>query len=80
MGKQLLNFITCGCESSAPFLEGRVFESAAIGTSVVEAIALDSDKGENAEISYSIQSGSCTVHSKFQYNHSSYVGTDGSMS
>jgi hypothetical protein len=35
-------------------IEGRVFESAAIGTSVVEAIALDSDKGENAEISYSI--------------------------
>ena len=61
-------------------IEGRVFESAAIGTSVVEAIALDSDKGENAEISYSIQSGSCTVHSKFQYNHSSYVGTGGSMS
>jgi hypothetical protein len=23
MGKQLVNFITCGCESSAPFLEGR---------------------------------------------------------
>jgi hypothetical protein len=22
MGKQLVNFITCGCESSAPFIEG----------------------------------------------------------
>ena len=38
-------------------IEGRVFESAAVGTSVVEVIALDYDKGENAEISYSIQSG-----------------------
>ncbi|XP_071125252.1 protocadherin Fat 1-like isoform X4 [Mytilus edulis] len=38
-------------------IEGRVFESAAVGTSVVEVIALDDDKGENAEIAYSIQSG-----------------------
>lgn len=38
-------------------IEGRVFESAAIGTSVVEVIAVDDDKGENAEISYSIHSG-----------------------
>lgn len=40
-------------------IEGRVFESAAVGTSVVEVIALDDDKGENAEIAYSIQSGRC---------------------
>ena len=36
---------------------GRVFETAAIGTSVVQVLAVDADRGQNAEISYSIQTG-----------------------
>ncbi|XP_067663318.1 protocadherin Fat 1-like isoform X2 [Haliotis asinina] len=36
---------------------GRVFETAAIGTSVLQVIAVDNDKGENAEMSFSIISG-----------------------
>ena len=36
---------------------GRVFETAAVGTSVVQVLAVDSDRGENAEISYSILTG-----------------------
>ncbi|XP_033742919.1 LOW QUALITY PROTEIN: protocadherin Fat 1-like [Pecten maximus] len=38
-------------------VEGRVFETAAIGTSVVEVMAIDKDKGQNAELSFSITSG-----------------------
>ena len=37
--------------------EGRVFETAAVGTSVVQTFAIDNDKGKNAEISFSILSG-----------------------
>ncbi|KAF7662652.1 hypothetical protein LDENG_00230690 [Lucifuga dentata] len=36
---------------------GRVFESAAIGSAVLQVTALDKDKGQNAEIVYSIESG-----------------------
>ncbi|KAG9335984.1 hypothetical protein JZ751_003383 [Albula glossodonta] len=36
---------------------GRVFESAAVGTAVLQVTALDKDKGSNAEIVYSIESG-----------------------
>uniref|UniRef100_A0A665T5P9 FAT atypical cadherin 1a n=1 Tax=Echeneis naucrates TaxID=173247 RepID=A0A665T5P9_ECHNA len=36
---------------------GRVFESAAIGSAVLQVTALDKDKGHNAEIVYSIESG-----------------------
>uniref|UniRef100_A0A672YLJ1 Protocadherin Fat 1-like n=1 Tax=Sphaeramia orbicularis TaxID=375764 RepID=A0A672YLJ1_9TELE len=36
---------------------GRVFESAAIGSAVLQITALDKDKGQNAEITYSIESG-----------------------
>ncbi|XP_061882625.1 protocadherin Fat 1a isoform X3 [Entelurus aequoreus] len=36
---------------------GRVFESAAVGSAVLQVTALDKDKGQNAEISYSIVSG-----------------------
>ncbi|KAM9769203.1 protocadherin Fat 1a isoform 1-T2 [Menidia menidia] len=36
---------------------GRAFESAAIGTAVLQVTALDKDKGSNAEIIYSIESG-----------------------
>lgn len=52
---------------------GRVFESAAVGSAVLQVTALDKDKGSNAEIVYSIESGtrtlvamlSCTVPSCF---------------
>ncbi|MEQ2298219.1 long-chain fatty acid transporter fat1 [Ameca splendens] len=36
---------------------GRVFESAAIGSAVLQVTALDKDKGYNAEVIYSIDSG-----------------------
>lgn len=38
---------------------GRVFESAAVGSAVLQVTALDKDKGHNAEIVYSIESGKC---------------------
>jgi protocadherin Fat 1/2/3 len=37
--------------------EGRVFETAAIGCSVVQVMAMDEDKGSNSELSYAILSG-----------------------
>lgn len=40
---------------------GRVFESAAIGSAVLQVTALDKDKGQNAEVVYSIESGKCTL-------------------
>ncbi|XP_036372790.1 protocadherin Fat 1a isoform X3 [Megalops cyprinoides] len=42
--------------TGAPY-RGRVFESAAVGTAVLQVTALDKDKGVNAEIHYSIESG-----------------------
>uniref|UniRef100_A0A3B4E9G9 FAT atypical cadherin 1a n=1 Tax=Pygocentrus nattereri TaxID=42514 RepID=A0A3B4E9G9_PYGNA len=36
---------------------GRVFETAAVGSAVLQVTALDKDKGQNAEILYSIESG-----------------------
>ena len=35
----------------------RVFETAAVGTSVIQVLAIDQDKGHNAEVTYSIVSG-----------------------
>ncbi|KAF8791564.1 Fat-like cadherin-related tumor suppressor [Argiope bruennichi] len=37
--------------------EGQVFETAAAGTSVLQVIAVDRDKGKNAQLTYSIVSG-----------------------
>uniref|UniRef100_A0A665T2A5 FAT atypical cadherin 3a n=1 Tax=Echeneis naucrates TaxID=173247 RepID=A0A665T2A5_ECHNA len=37
--------------------EGQVYESAAVGSAVVQVTALDKDKGENAELRYSIEAG-----------------------
>lgn len=42
---------------STPILEGKVYESAAIGSAVLRAYAIDQDYGDNAKISYSITSG-----------------------
>ncbi|GAB6033159.1 hypothetical protein CHUAL_012768 [Chamberlinius hualienensis] len=36
---------------------GKIFETSAIGSSVVQVLATDKDKGENGEITYSILSG-----------------------
>ena len=42
--------------------EGRVFETAAVGTNVLRVVAVDRDVGENAKLDYSIVSGSsCRV-------------------
>lgn len=41
---------------------GRVFESAAIGSAVLQVTALDKDKGYNAEVVYSIESGNCSLY------------------
>ncbi|KAM6946143.1 protocadherin Fat 3a [Aplochiton taeniatus] len=37
--------------------EGSVYESAALGSAVVQVMALDKDKGENAELTYAIEGG-----------------------
>ncbi|XP_058145854.1 LOW QUALITY PROTEIN: protocadherin Fat 1 [Dasypus novemcinctus] len=42
---------------TSPAHEGRVYESAAVGSVVLQVTALDKDKGENAEVLYSIESG-----------------------
>ena len=44
-------------EFLATSFEGRVFETAALGTSVVQVQAIDRDHDKNAEIKYSILSG-----------------------
>lgn len=41
--------------------DGQVYESAALGSAVVTVTALDKDKGQNAQISYSIESGEHTT-------------------
>ncbi len=43
---------------------GQVYESAALGSAVLTVTALDKDKGQNAQISYSIDSG---MHTRIQY-------------
>ena len=42
---------------SEKILQGKVFESAPVGSAVLKAYAVDHDKGENARVSYSISSG-----------------------
>jgi len=37
--------------------EGRVFETASVGTNVLQIVAVDEDIGENAKLEYSIVSG-----------------------
>lgn len=43
--------------------EGLVYESAAVGSAVVQVTALDKDKGENAELHYTIEAGwrTCSI-------------------
>ncbi|XP_010074404.1 PREDICTED: protocadherin Fat 3, partial [Pterocles gutturalis] len=42
---------------TSPLYEASVFESAAVGSAVLQVTALDKDKGENAELIYSIEAG-----------------------
>lgn len=42
---------------TASSYKGRVYESAAVGSVVLQVTALDKDKGKNAEVLYSIESG-----------------------
>ncbi|XP_041440520.1 protocadherin Fat 3 isoform X2 [Xenopus laevis] len=42
---------------TSPLYEASIFESAAVGSAVIQVTALDRDKGENAELIYSIESG-----------------------
>uniref|UniRef100_A0A670YAU8 Protocadherin Fat 3 n=1 Tax=Pseudonaja textilis TaxID=8673 RepID=A0A670YAU8_PSETE len=42
---------------TSPLYEASVFESAAIGSAVLQVTALDKDKGENAELMYTIEAG-----------------------
>ncbi|XP_029458166.1 protocadherin Fat 3 isoform X2 [Rhinatrema bivittatum] len=42
---------------TSPLYEASVFESAAVGSAVLQVTALDRDKGENAELVYTIEAG-----------------------
>ncbi|KYO28522.1 hypothetical protein Y1Q_0005325 [Alligator mississippiensis] len=42
---------------TSPLYEASMFESAAIGSAVLQVTALDKDKGENAELIYTIEAG-----------------------
>lgn len=44
-------------EFSSVLIEGWVYESAAPGSAVMQVLATDRDRGQNAEISYAIASG-----------------------
>jgi len=44
-------------EFTSKLVEGKVYETAAMGSSVVQVFAIDRDFGENAKITYSIVSG-----------------------
>lgn len=44
-------------EFSLSILQGRVFETASVGTLVLTVAAVDRDHGINSEVSYSITSG-----------------------
>ncbi|XP_052121154.1 fat-like cadherin-related tumor suppressor homolog isoform X3 [Frankliniella occidentalis] len=44
-------------EFSSPIIQGRVYESAAPGSAVMQVLATDKDRGKNAEITYGIASG-----------------------
>lgn len=44
-------------EFSAPTFECQVYETAALGSSVIRILAIDKDKGENSQLRFSIASG-----------------------
>lgn len=48
-------------EFSSDIVQGRVFETTAVGTSVLQLLATDKDHGENAAVSYQIISGMIAI-------------------
>lgn len=44
-------------EFTSQLIQGKVFETASIGTAVVQVYAIDRDRGDNSCITYSITSG-----------------------
>lgn len=44
-------------EFNSKIIQGKVYETSPVGTSIVKILASDKDKGDNALISYSITSG-----------------------
>lgn len=44
-------------EFVSPIIQGKVFETSEVGTTVAKVLAIDRDKDDNARIVYSITSG-----------------------
>jgi hypothetical protein len=44
-------------EFATSLVKGRVFETSAVGTNIVQVVATDRDHGENGVVTYSIASG-----------------------
>jgi len=49
-------------EFSSKIVQGRVFETTAVGTTVLQLLATDKDHGENAAVSYEIISGTSSIY------------------
>lgn len=45
---------------SEDIIQGRVYETASVGTQVAQVYAIDRDRGDNAKITYAITSGKLT--------------------
>lgn len=52
-------------EFISPSFESQVYETAALGTSVIRILAVDKDKGKNAQLHFSIASGNDCYFSYF---------------
>lgn len=52
-------------EFISPSFESQVYETAALGTSVIRILAVDKDKGKNAQLHFSIASGNACYFSYF---------------
>lgn len=52
---------------------GRVFESAAVGSAVLQVTARDKDKGHNAEIAYSLESGKHAIDFSLPQQKAAFV-------
>lgn len=48
-------------EFVSPSFESQVYETAALGTSVIRILAVDKDKGKNAQLHFSIASGNFLI-------------------
>lgn len=63
-------------EFSTNIVQGRVFETTAVGTSVLQLLATDKDRGENAAVSYHIVSGRCTLPIELRHAIAIYGDVD----